>query len=356
MPTGIEWTDETWNPLVAFDRATGKRGWFCTKVSPGCKHCYAERMNRWVGTGHHYRTGDLDQVEFDLVNLGLPQAAREPRKFFVNSMTDLFHEAVPDELIERVFAAMMAADHHVYQVLTKRAARMREFVNDRLMGLDPFPHIWLGVSAEDQSHAEERIPELLRTPAAVRFVSVEPLLGPMDIMEYLAPAMHMSRPRDANGQAPDLTQEVVTALNQLGRAAVAKVGGQPFLDWVIVGGESGPGARPMHPTWARSIRDQCQDAGVPFFFKQWGAWTPVCDIYADDPSWELDEYASRRYDVVALDTAGFQPQGESRDGSWCLYQPPPGSWRMARVGKKLAGRRLDGREWNDFPAAVPATP
>jgi protein gp37 len=210
--SAIEWTDATWNPV---------RG--CTKVSPGCKHCYAETFSeRFRGVpGHPFEQGfDLRLVP---EALALPLRWRAGRRIFVNSMSDLFHEAVPEEYIGRVFEVMARASQHRFQVLTKRSTRMAEVV----AGLRVPPNVWLGVSVESEAYAA-RIDDLRRVNAAVRFLSVEPLLGPL----------------------PNL--------NLRG------------IHWVIVGGESGPRARPMAPEWARAVRDQCVAAGVPFFFKQWG--------------------------------------------------------------------------------------
>ncbi len=225
MASRIEWTQETWNPVTG-----------CTKVSPGCEHCYAERFSeRFRGVkGHPYETG------FDLTlrpeRLDQPFKWKKPRRVFVNSMSDLFHENVPDKFIDLVFAVMTMAQRHTFQVLTKRPQRMQEYIHGKIdhdwSGWLPM-NVWLGVSAEDQKRTDERIPPLLETPAAVRFVSAEPLLGPIDF-----------------GAAMDQ------------------------IDWVIVGGESGPGARPMNPDWVRSIRDQCSSFCTPFFFKQWGGRTP----------------------------------------------------------------------------------
>ncbi|MEM9462111.1 MAG: phage Gp37/Gp68 family protein [Myxococcota bacterium] len=218
--TTIEWTDETWNPV---------RG--CTPVTPGCDHCYAKTFaERFIGVeGHPYQQGfDLRLVSKKLVE---PLTWAKPRMVFVNSMSDLFHGKVPMDFIARFWAVMGLADWHVYQVLTKRAPRMRRLVQ-RLVPLRgmvaPPQHVWLGVSVEDRKHGLPRIDDLRDTPAAVRFLSIEPLLEDLGQL-------------DLQG-----------------------------IDWVIVGGESGPGARRMDPAWVRSIRDQCADQGVPFFFKQWG--------------------------------------------------------------------------------------
>jgi protein gp37 len=213
----IEWTDATWNPV---------RG--CTKISPGCAHCYAETFaERFRGVpGHPYEQG------FDLRLI--PEKLAEPfkwasrRRVFVNSMSDLFHEGVPDEYILRVADVMKAANWHTFQVLTKRSERMAELLRTKLRFAAELPHIWWGVSVENRKHGLPRIDHLRTAPACVRFLSVEPLLEDLGVI-------------DLNG-----------------------------IHWVIVGGESGHGARPMHAAWVRSVRDQCQAAGVKFFFKQWG--------------------------------------------------------------------------------------
>ncbi len=214
--SAIEWTDATWNPVTG-----------CTKVSPGCKHCYAERLAiRLQAMGNRrYRNGFAVTLHPD--QLTLPLRWHEPRQVFVNSMSDLFHEAIPEEFVRRVFETMVRAHWHVFQILTKRAERLAEMA-PRL----PWPdHIWQGVSIEDSRHTW-RIAHLLKVPAAVRFLSVEPLLGPI----------------------PNLSLEGIR--------------------WVIVGGESGPRYRRVDPAWVRAIRDQCVAARVPFFFKQWGGPTP----------------------------------------------------------------------------------
>jgi protein gp37 len=211
----IEWTDATWNPV---------RG--CTKVSPGCKHCYAETFaERWRGiAGHPYERGfDLRLVPEKLVD---PLLWVRPRTIFVNSMSDLFHEGVPSEFIHRVFGVMRMADWHVYQVLTKRADRLGQILANSDVGRSP--HMWFGVSVENRKSGMPRIEHLRVAPAAIRFLSIEPLLEDLGAID---------------------------------------LGG---IDWVIVGGESGPGARPMDPNWVLSIRNQCRKARVPFFFKQWG--------------------------------------------------------------------------------------
>jgi protein gp37 len=217
----IEWTDATWNPVTG-----------CTKVSPGCKHCYALTFaERFRGvSGHPYEFG------FDLRlwpnRLRLPLEWRQPKRIFVNSMSDLFHERVPDSFIDFVFDTMVRASWHRFQVLTKRPERMAAYLSTRATrGAPPVPpHIWLGASVEMQLYMR-RARQIASLPSAVRFLSCEPLLGPLDLRGVL---------------------------------------GSYGVNWVIVGGESGHGARPMDPAWALDIRDQCHEAGVPFFFKQWG--------------------------------------------------------------------------------------
>jgi protein gp37 len=215
--SAIEWTDATWNPV---------RG--CTKISPGCKHCYAETFaERWRGVpAHPYTNGfDLRLVPEKLLE---PLRWSMPRLVFVNSMSDLFHQDVPEAYIRLVFEVMNLADWHVYQVLTKRAERLAELTRRLPITLTERPYVWLGVSVEDRKYGLPRIELLRDAKAAVRFLSVEPLLE--DLGEL-----------DLRG-----------------------------IDWVIVGGESGPGARAMEEDWVLSLRDQCQRAGVSFFFKQWG--------------------------------------------------------------------------------------
>ena len=213
----IEWTDATWNPI---------RG--CTKISPGCAHCYAETFaERFRGVqGHPYERGfDLRAVPERLAD---PLRWPRPKSVFVNSMSDLFHEDLDDASIEAVVRVMRLADWHTYQVLTKRAHRLQTLLNTKLRDAAALPQIWWGVSVENRRHGLPRIRELQDAPARIRFLSVEPLL------------------------------EDLGRLNLDG------------ISWVIVGGESGPGARPIAPDWVRSIRDQCRTADVAFFFKQWG--------------------------------------------------------------------------------------
>jgi protein gp37 len=314
--TTIEWTDDTWNPVTG-----------CTKVSPGCDNCYAETIaRRFAGTAAFPRGFE---VTLHPERLDAPLSWRKPRRVFVNSMSDLFHDAVPDEFIARVWAVMAATPQHTYQVLTKRHGRMRSLLRSEafkiavglqyVFGADvpddaqaglawPLPNVWVGVSVEDQKCADLRIPALLDTPAAVRFLSCEPLLGLVDI------------------------EDAVNRIN------LSNIG----LHWVIVGGESGPGARPMHPDWARHLRDQCKAAGIAFHFKQRGAWT-----WSRPADWPVQDWAinpDRNLYVL--------PDGRSGPIAHTTFEEV--GTPMYRVGKKAAGRELDGRTWDEYPTAVTA--
>lgn len=234
--SSIEWTDRTWNPITG-----------CTKVSPGCANCYAERI-----TERFHGAGSFAEVVLHPERLHQPLHWKEPSRIFVNSMSDLFHEDVPSEFIGHVFAVMALARKHTFQILTKRPERMRREIRSlENVALEadctwPIPNVFLGVSVENQHFADERIPILLETPAAVRFISAEPLLGAVDLR---------------NSRGKDFCQQWRTSSGVVIPRAI---------NWVICGGESGPGARPMDIAWARSLRDQCKAAGVAFFMKQLG--------------------------------------------------------------------------------------
>jgi len=261
MPTRIEWAEETWNPVTG-----------CTTLSEGCAHCYAQRMAKRLAGRNGYPADSPFQVTLHPDRLQVPMHWRKPRRVFVCSMGDLFHEDVPDRFIDEVWWIMGLASQHTFMVLTKRAQRMRNWIQAS-SDASPLANVWLGVTAENHACASKRIPELLLTPAVRRFVSCEPLLGPVDLSWWRTSW------------------------------------GWQRLDWCIVGGETGPGARVMAPEWARGLRDQCQDAGISFFFKKWGDWKP---------------------DVI-------REAGIMRRSGW---QPLP-----VRHG----GRLLDGREWNEIP-------
>lgn len=350
----IEWTDATWNPVTG-----------CSVVSPGCTNCYAMKL---AGTRlqHHPSRKGLTvetkagpvwngQVRLNEEWLAQPLQWKRPRRIFVCAHGDLFAENVPDEWIDRVFAIMALAPQHTFQILTKRAARMRAYMTDRAgllarhmideylikapdaalggrsiharwpvvsignvdhpddvtMSPWPLPNVHMGVSVEDQPRADERVRELLRTPAAVRWISAEPLIGPVD---FCAAGMKLNGKLDV------------------------ETGERRVIDWIVVGGESGHGARPMHPDWARQIRDDAAACGVPFFFKQWGAWTPgenvrrmtgvVAGAWLFDGRWDFDDVDLSRTDETVDDEPNL----------YC-------------VGKSNAGRLLDGVEHNAQPEA-----
>ena len=312
----IEWTDATWNPV---------RG--CSIVSEGCANCYAMwQAARTAGPGGAYEglvrktaKGPRWTGEVRFVDHVLDQPLRwiRPRRIFVNSMSDLFHENLSDRDIARIFRIMYVADRHTFQVLTKRPERMRDWVTRWCDGIGiemAPPHIWLGTSAENQETADERIPILLDTSAAVRWVSLEPLLGPID---FYGCGSHGSEDGDP------AVFSVLTGFDG-GTEPI------PALDWVVVGGESGAHARPMRPEWATRIRDDCVRASVPFFFKQWGEWIEFVD---NGPPLEPH--------IVYVGPDGAVRLGDPEtDDDMC----------MGRVGR-WAGRILDGRTWDEYPTS-----
>lgn len=360
--SAIEWTDATWTPIRARNKATGKVGWHCEHASPGCKFCYSESFNEVrLGTGLPFKPGHREDVEhfLDEVMLLAPLRWRKPRRIFVCSMTDLFGDWVPDAWIDRVFAVMALAPQHTFQVLTKRSARMRAYLTHPMVRARiamamakitakgsiaemergrqivkrmeteegwPLPNVWLGISAEDQQRADERVPDLLATPAAVRFVSAEPLLGPIDFNRIsLGKKTGFVLGETREQDRPETFLVYRDAL-------MDSDGAFERLDWIIVGGESGPGARPMHPDWARSIRDQCLAAGVPMHFKQHGAW--------------LHETQGAFYPPASW----FDVEGKPAGPGWHFWTDGDrGADASVRVGKKAAGRFLDGVEHNGMP-------
>ncbi len=250
--SGIEWTGNTWNPVTG-----------CDQVSEGCDHCYAltlAKRLKAMGNRRYQRDGDPRTsgpgfgVTLHEDKLLEPLQMRRPRPVFVNSMSDLFHRDVPIWFIERVFETMASAPQHVFQILTKRPGRMASVL--RRIQPDPLPHVWLGTSVENQRWAYVRIPKLLETPAVVRFLSCEPLLGPIDLLPWFQSNSHQPR-RSRNAE-----------IRLKWREPSARI------DWVIAGGESGPGFRPLDLDWARDLRDQCTAAGIAYFFKQVGGRTP----------------------------------------------------------------------------------
>jgi protein gp37 len=327
--TKIEWATDVWNPVTG-----------CTEVSAGCKNCYAKRMHKRL----QKMAPDKYSAPFHTIQthedvLLQPLKWRKHKRVFVNSMSDLFHENVSFEFIDMVMAIITLSRRHTFMVLTKRPLRMRYYfsapkgklverwanatytigLSDKYDDNDapncavhnicesdwPISNLWLGVSVEDQSTADTRIPELIRIPAAIHFLSCEPLLGPIDFENIPGP---MIQTKDTDG--------LIGAPKKLG-----------YIDWVIAGGESGKHARPMHPVWVRGLRDQCHAANVPFFFKQWGEWIEPVDTQVTGK--------------------------ESADSFNLLY---PGKWysfpdglTTRKSGKARAGRKLDGAEHNALP-------
>ena len=337
-PTKIEWADSSWNPVTG-----------CSKVSAGWAYCYAERQAKRFAGRAGYPAEDPFAVTLHPETLDEPLRWRRPRRILVSSMSDLFHERVPDSFIERVFAICAEATWHRFLLLTKRPERMAAFLSSQhIYGAWPLPNVWLGTSIEDQPTADERIPHLLRCRAARWFVSYEPALGPVDftridytkhLVEFLTEFV-----RD---QGRDAEKEIVGY--GPGTAWINALSGEwcdgedygkekERLDWVIAGGESGPKARPAHPDWFRSVRDQCQAAGVPFFFQQWGEWAEDGFHFAHRPHLATGEIrASNQPRVGELGTPGC----------------PKNAW-MVRLGKKAAGQLLDGVEHNAYPGeAIP---
>lgn len=319
----IEWTDATWNPVTG-----------CLKVSAGCKNCYAERDWARLQRLPAYAGRAFTDVAVHEDRLLQPLRWKRPRRIFVNSLSDVFLESLPTEAIDKIFAviglAFVMGKDHVFQLLTKRAERMHQYLNDpdtvwrvtramkelgpELPGENsppawPLPNLWLGVSIEDQDAADKRVPLLLASPAHVRWVSAEPLLGPLRLKEH---GLH---------------------------------GGPGQLDWVVVGGESGPNARPMHPNWARALRDECAAAGTSFLFKQWGEWVPRSACYhtfGDGSSCvDIDPEASR-WRCIKLTEQGLNGRDlaviETGDSAY-----------MQKVGTRFAGRLLEGVEHNGYP-------
>jgi protein gp37 len=368
--TAIEWTDATWNPITG-----------CSVVSPGCTNCYAMRLAGTRLRNHPSRAGlTIDsragpvwnsEVRFNERALLQPLSWKQPRMIFVCAHGDLFHESVPDTWIDQVFAVMALAPQHTFQVLTKRADRMRSYINgpdwkipilgrlplerihlqaaahmegdggvmDALkdrgnvysLYLDapwPLPNVWLGVSVEDQKRAEERIPHLLATPAAIRCISAEPLLGLIDFYRT-SEAMPIAGHPWKNG--PILQG----------------------IDWIVAGGESGPDARPMHPSWALSLRDQCAAADVPFLFKQWGEWAAVSQMSEErieacyPPRSERHPDATRHslVETHVLHGDGSRHGIIDRDA----FLGGTKAMTMFKIGKKRAGRELDGVTHDAFP-------
>lgn len=434
--SGIEWTKKTWNPIIG-----------CSKISVGCANCYAEKIAVRLAanpTTPWYKDVIADgewngKTVLVAHKLTEPLKTKKTSMIFVGSMTDLFHESVPYAWLDKIFAVMALCPQHTFLALTKRHDRMKEYVcnaaaesgggvwstayNDISYSFTwPLPNVWLGVTAENQARVDERVPILLDTPAAKRFVSIEPMLGAVDTSRWIRPTAMMQPGKapktwsewNAKKLWPDWVPEKWRShiegfwSESYGRSPVAWLksaiqnncpphgammtdtsplgskipvtgrflhtwnnmcvliddGGKPHvtstpvkhlfdpgprsaayapISWLICGGETGPGARPMHPDWARGLRDQCIAGGVPFFFKHWGEWAPrsghrlqgglsAAALDPDCTRWECKRLTSTGGDGWSL---------KDVDGGDDIY--------MQRVGKKLAGHLLDGQEWQQIP-------
>lgn len=345
----IEWTDRVWNPVTG-----------CTKISDGCKNCYAETMaKRFAGEKGWGTKEDPFAVRLHPDRLNEPLKWKKPSKIFVCSMGDLFHEDVPFEFIDKVFAVMALSPQHTFQVLTKRPERMKGYLADEMRQVNvaswfkggeyyshevspwPLPNVWLGVTAENQEQADKRIPILLQTPAAVRFVSIEPMVGGVNLKHL------------RNG---DISTSALSG-NQTNMSVVLPWSDTNKLDWVIVGGESGPGARPMHPDWVRSLRDQCKAANVPFMFKQWGEYAPkdVADslVVSDEEAESGDLVWTIRSNHPQLCSCRKPSRNQAAIG-WLHAIPKPDhlfdeETMVYKVGKKKAGSMIDGKSYKEFP-------
>jgi protein gp37 len=364
--TAIEWADATWNPILG-----------CDRVSPGCDGCYAITSARIRASNPNPKiadayagltertatrldwTGRVNQLP---ERLHQPLDWRKPRRIFVNSQSDLFHANVSDDFVAKIFAVMFLAGHHTFQVLTKRHARMRSLLRsqdfqswvwyhagwiyqERKMRSQPpepewpLPNVWLGISAEDQHWFNIRWGALRDTPAAIRWVSLEPLLAPLHLF------------CDAEAPGPADLVEGCTIRTDYGTGIEHDVDVQPGIDWVVTGGESGPHARPMHPDWPRALRDECHAAGVPFLFKQWGAWGPLAPVDADGA------FDFRGAHPVANDGTVYAPADLAYpDGLRYGEAIRAGHDRahltnMYRLGKHETGRDLDGRTWDQYPVS-----
>lgn len=349
--TKIEWADASINPLVG-----------CSKISPACDNCYAERMaarmvhnpavaQRYAGTvdAHGKWTGQINVLPNELLEKA--RRMRRPRRIFVGSMSDMFHPHVPDGHIARIFTQMAMVGHHTYMLLTKRPDRMRELLSRHdmqdavrctlqrwrdeadLPPQDfwwPLPNVWLGTTVEDQAHMH-RVVDLMGTPAALHYLSYEPALGAIDPT------------RIPVGMVDDGdVLNALTGTEYLGDAAYTV----PRLDWIIAGGETGPGARAAHPDWFRSLRDQCKAHDVPYFFKSWGEWLPAPERQFNSFQYPHQGYLSP--DLPYDELPG--PSGANGEGVWGPEKLiAAGCAHVVRVGKARSGRLLDGVEHNAIP-------
>ncbi|GAB6125051.1 phage Gp37/Gp68 family protein [Humidesulfovibrio idahonensis] len=349
------WWTKSWNPVIG-----------CTKCSPACDNCYAERLH----TQRHQallagkKMPDCYRRPFDMpcfvtARINEPLHWRKPQRIFVGNMGDLFHENFAFEWLDFIFGTMAACQQHTFMLLTKRPERMAAYIQDlsgrygpvwphpltgKRKPCFPLPNVWLGTTIWDQASADRAVPILLSTPAAKRFVSVEPMLGPVSLAkayrylggDWLYPLQPQSAREKIQADGPPSDPQ-----------------GWPSLDWVICGGETGPGARPMHPDWPCKLRDDCEAAGVPFFFKQWGEWGPT-HVNGHGPVWwsfeNYSHYCAKAHTHMSKGDKLICPDGHiptdgREDGkSYPMYP-------TRRVGKAKAGRVLDGRTWEEVPNA-----
>jgi protein gp37 len=317
--TKIGYLTHTWNPIAMR----------CTPVSDGCKNCWhlrmAKRLHKNPALPLCKRLSYHSGIPAWNDDIDAPVRLRKPARIGVQFMGDLFHDNVSDDFIDCVIQVIRNAEHHTFMVLTKRPERMLEYMVERLENahgiLGPFPprNLWLGVSVEDQKTADERIPLLLQTPAAVRFVSYEPALGPVDFSRWMfdwkCPVCSGTGVKGFGQAMHRCPQECYCSWNHSSKRP----------DWIIMGGETGPGARPMHPKWARSVRDQCKAAEVPFWFKSWGEW-------------------ERR----GVTVPELTPEKGQREVVKNIIVYDDGNM-MARVGAMRSGRLLDLKEYNELP-------
>ena len=342
----IEWTEATWNPVTG-----------CSVVSPGCTNCYAQRLAGTRLRDHPSRSGLTKEskagpvwtgdVRFNKAWLPQPLGWARPRRIFVCAHGDLFHYGVPDEWIDAVFAVMEKCPQHTFQILTKRPERMHQYVSKRYRDAAPLPHVHLGVSVEDQARADERLPYLVMTPAAVRFISYEPALGPLDLRSIPMQGMFPNLPEF---HRYDVLRGGTWTHQGFGFVNHSDMSGH-LIHQVIFGGESGPGARPAHPDWARHMRDECEAAGAAFFFKQHGSWVEHTQLAEPANAWDRTSkdgasptvgklFRSKRGGIVPL------LDGREVETAWPFGHPSP---LMVRVGKADAGTLLDGKEYKEHP-------
>jgi protein gp37 len=347
--TKIEWCDDTANPFVG-----------CSKCSPGCDNCYAERFaarmvknpnpkiaakyagitdaaGKWTG-----KCSSLDLTPFH--KLPQKQRLQKTKRVFVGSMTDLFHRGTSFEDLRHIWKQMAFLSQYTFCILTKRPDRMYAFCEDNAN--PALRNVWLGVTICNQAEADEKIPVLLDTPAAKRFVSAEPMLGPMDLTKCDPTGTHVAEVPEIDALTGYVRQEIQSP-TFLHTVRTQK------LDWVICGGESGPGARPVHPDWIRGLREQCVDAGVPFFFKGWGDWITIESTNKHREDWRDIPEMLRSSGIDHRHC--LQKNGYLKKGTKDWFDIDPDSYRAGSrgracpVGKKRAGRLLDGREWNEVP-------